>query len=225
MHPKWGTEWGTSVKAFLLGGLAVLLLVEAWPFALALFGGICFIAVLLRKPLGDRISRGGNLKIGKDGLTIDGAAERQDLASTRIEDLMQLAQNPIVVPVIEDLKVEFKDILPPDRDRVLLQALAASRVAIDFLHIYQTILNSQLFFLDGLAETAYTLEGAGKIHATAQETAGPREKGYPFESWVQFLANQALVVVDGVNVRITQKGRLFLAYLIHENWPRWKPQS
>jgi hypothetical protein len=104
-----------------------------------------------------------------------------------------------------------------ERDRWLYREGAKLEIRIEFERLYRTLFQSQLSVLL-LANNALSAGGVAHelVKGVYDEAAKrfPEFYGtYPFDSWLRYITNNSLLVHNGTQFAITNKGQLYLHFL------------
>ncbi len=134
-----------------------------------------------------------------------------------VEALMRALDSTLLREVEDRITNDLRQRNLPTEEavRVLVRYLAGTRIELDFERIYSPILGSQLSLLNYLNTQAdgQPAEALRPFYTSAASQYPQVYSGYSFEQWLGFLQGSLLVRQDGGRLRITVKGREFLAYL------------
>jgi hypothetical protein len=130
----------------------------------------------------------------------------------------EVGDNPYALAVGNQIKQSVGSMTfqsSAERDRWLFREEAKLAIALDFERIYRSVWGSQM----NLLATANQPGGAALTLAQQQygaaAAAAPYVYGnYPFAGWLGYLENCGLVQRDAATVSATDKGRLFIQYLV-----------
>ena len=179
--------------------------------------GIAFFLIFY-KPISRLIDR--IRSISKSGITTD--TNQRDAVESRdpraeAEALMRDLDSALLREVETGINNELRprNLLGAEAVPVLVKYLAGWQIAFHFEETYGLIWGSQINLLNylnplpggtprELARTFYTLSAAQYPEAYS---------GYSFEAWLGFLISRILIRDDNGQLRITVRGREFLAYL------------
>jgi hypothetical protein len=105
-----------------------------------------------------------------------------------------------------------------ERNRWLYREGAKLEIRVEFERLYRTLFQSQVATLLA-ANNALTAGGIGHevVVQIYQETSKRYEdfyKTYPLESWLRYLTSNSLLVQNGTQWAITNKGQLYLQFLV-----------
>ena len=198
--------------------------VFAWPLAVT---AISVIAMLLfRKPISRFLDRAN--KIGTTG--IEATTGEQDTAKSEAgpsaaDELTHLFHKQFLAEREASILTELEHIVgakPTQKEKSLIQIIAAQVIIHQFEATYRDIYGSQLTALDitnttpsgvplGVFETLYN-------QAAAQHK--DRYANYSFEQWLEWLS-QLLIIRDD-KIYITLAGKEFLKYLTHRGYTLFK---
>ena len=179
--------------------------------------GIAFFFIF-RTPINGLISRVRS--IGKTGITTDPAQkeagpERDPRAEA--EALMRILDNALIREVEEGITNELRqrNLLGAEALPVLVRHLAGMQIAFGFEETYRLIWGSQLSLLDYLNSQVdgQPAEALRPFYTLAASQYPEAYTGYSFEAWLGFLRDHLLVREDSGRLRVTIRGREFLAYL------------
>jgi hypothetical protein len=222
----------------------ILLKYLGWPVAFIIVS--VFAILLFRKTFNSLLQRGG-VKIGKDLLSIDVAtatAAISDQSDTApIENSLSIkpdsetdpplaqVKRPNVSVIIREqearIRVDLSKLNLADNEAVdlLIQHLAATQLFLAAERLYRIIFGSQIAVLKHL-----NLYGPAnrviiqKFYDEAKEKFPQVYNPYPFESYVNFMKSQNLVITpDDINYSITILGKEFLQWMVVEGRPEEKP--
>lgn len=158
--------------------------------------------------------------ITKSGISTDpsqkaGTAERDPRAEA--EALMRALDSALIREVEEGIKKELGDrnLLGAEAVPVLIRYLAGMQIAIGFEESYRLIWGSQLNLLTYLNSQpdGQPTEAMRLFYTLASSQYPEAYEGYSFEAWLGFVRDHLLLREDGGRLRITVRGREFLAYL------------
>jgi len=174
---------------------------------------------IFRQPI---ISLIGRIRsISKTGITTDpaqqkaGTAERDPRAEA--EAMMRELDNALIREVEEHIKNQLRErnLLGAEGVPVLTRYLASAYTVLSFEQNYRVIWGSQLSLL-----TYLNAEGDGQpaeairsFYTLAAVQYPDAYINYSFESWLGFLKDQLLLREDAGRLRVTIRGREFLAHL------------
>lgn len=190
----------------------------AWEIVIAVSViGIVFL-LFLRRPLSswmDRLRQVSGAGISAD--TIPQKADPERGPEAVVEKLMVDQDSSLLRETEQIIRkaVQQKNLKGAEAAPVLIRYLASASLALGYEEVYRMIWGSQLDFLRDLVRRP---EGCPK--AAVQDFYAPAASQYPeiygqypLEDWLSYLQAERLVRVDGEHVRITMRGREFLAYL------------
>lgn len=179
--------------------------------------GIAFFFIF-RTPINGFISRVRS--ISKTGITTDPAQkeagpERDPRAEA--EALMRNLDNALIREAEEGITNELRqrNLLGTEALPVLVRYLAGMQIAFGFEETYRLIWGSQLSLLDYLNSQVdgQPAEALRSFYVLAASQYPEVYTGYSFEAWLGFLRDHLLIREDGGRLRVTVRGREFLAYL------------
>lgn len=219
----------------------VIAVLCAWPPWTALLAG--WAIWLYRKPIAARIGQGWTFKLpgGVEASALPQQAERQAEPAPIAQRLEAGAERPalpgadprqvadrILDGLIDGYLLEQEERLkeelntsgliqaPEQAVRVLVRYTAASFVEQDFERIFGVVYGSQVRLLRRLNESEATRDEARQFYDAAVGV-WPGLEQYPFETYMNFLTTQRLVVVTAQSrIAITMKGRAFLSFLVRQ---------
>jgi hypothetical protein len=130
---------------------------------------------------------------------------------------MRALDSALIREVEEGIKNDLaqRNLLGAEAVPVLVRYLAGMQIAMGFEESYRLIWGSQLSLLTYLNSQpeGQPAEALRLFYTLASSQYPEAYDGYSFESWVGFLKDHLLVREDGGRLRITVRGREFLAYL------------
>ena len=192
---------------------------SAFIWASAVFGIAVVFFFTFRSPLAGFISRANKIGFGKFAFTA--RATKQVQAAPRLaEELLQAFDNPLLLEqehlIRSDLKLRGLGSQDDDTTRILVRHLASTQIALLFNQIDRMIWGSQVTYLHFLnaSPNGTNLDQANVFYENAQEAFPDAYSNYALGDWIGFLRDVTHLVTeqDGV-IRITVRGRQFLAYL------------
>ncbi len=198
----------------------------AWskPFAAGLvILGVVFLC-MFRREIGSKIK--DMRSIGKQGVVMgpsqaDASVERDPRAEA--EALMRAVDNPLLVEEEQAIRTDLgnRNLLGVEAVPVLIRYLAATRIALVFEFTYGLIFGSQLNLLHYLntQPEGQPVDAVRPFYVSASTQYPETYNTFPFETWLGFLRDNVLVREDGARLRITTRGREFLAYLTQRGYP------
>ena len=189
----------------------------AWPICIA--GGVVVATFLgiFRTQIAALLDR--TTKISKDGLQTAQALQPQLDQPAPLQQALDNTSALVrqeeerVRTYVRDSKIER----PEEQVSLLTRHLAILGILLEFERLNFNIFGSQLYalhdantFPDGLPLSRFhdLYDGAAKAYPATYD-------GYTFEQWCDFMVRQSLVTIDADRATITQKGREFMAFLIH----------
>jgi hypothetical protein len=208
-----------------------ILRILVWPAVCLVLGlvALCYLLPSIRGPL----SRLKQLKL----FGAEASLEQAISAQTNVEPVnapgaavphpFELGDNPHALAVVEQIRsnvvgMTFRS--ADERDRWLFREGAKLSIALDFEHIYRNVWASQMELL-GAANGLAGEHVAGLQHrydAAAQNV--PEVYGnYPIQAWRGFLEQNGLITQTADRVYATDKGRLFIQYLVARRYPLHGP--
>ena len=158
--------------------------------------------------------------ITKSGISTDpsqkaGTAERDPRAEA--EALMRALDSALIREVEEGIKNDLaqRNLLGNEAVPVLIRYLAGMTIAMGFEESYRLIWGSQLSLLSYLNSQpdGQPAEALRPFYTLALSQYPEAYDAYSFEAWLSFLKDHLLLREDGGRLRITVRGREFLAYL------------
>lgn len=158
--------------------------------------------------------------ITKSGISTDpsqkaGTSERDPRAEA--ETLMRALDSALIREVEEGIKSDLgqRNLLGAEAVPVLVRYLAGMQIAMGFEESYRLIWGSQLNLLTYLntQSDGQPTEATRLFYTLASSQYPEAYDGYSFEAWLGFLRDHLLLREDGGRLRITVRGREFLAYL------------
>jgi len=203
-------------------------ILEVITLPLAGLAGVVLVVFILRNPLSGLIDRIQGAKFR--GLEVDAGPQQQeevdksDYDPAALKKWQGLFQHPMISAGSELVREELESEGVRDhkaREDLLISSLVSVQVALAFERTYMIILGSQLRALRGLASSvppeveAAALRG---IYEEASRQFPSHYQGFGFDSWLGFLVDSHLVLVEGEQVSITIRGVEFLKYLIERRY-------
>jgi hypothetical protein len=192
-----------------------------WPLFMALAIVVLGIAFFLifRAPVSNLLDR--IRSISKAGISV--AAPQKTAPAERdprleAEQLIRELDSALIREAEEAIQkdLEARNLSGEDSARVLRRYLAASWIGHAFEYIYRIIWGSQLSLLNYLNEQnlGEPVEAIRPFYTLAASQFPTWYTNYSFEQWLGFLKESVLVRQDDGMIRITVRGREFLAHLI-----------
>lgn len=193
-----------------------------WPAVALVLGlvALCYLLPSIRGPL----SRLKRLKLFGAEASIEQAISAQtniepaNPAGASAPHPFELGDNSHALAVVEQIRsnvarMTFRS--ADERDRWLFREGAKLSIALDFEHIYRNVWASQMELLgaaNGLAgEPIARLQSR---YQAAAQTAPVVYRTYSIEAWRGFLEHNGLLEQVADRVFATDKGRLFIQYLV-----------
>lgn len=195
-HVNW-LEWAKATFDLIKG--------IAWPIGIFALAFIFRDAIRALIPYIKEVGPGG-IKIGT----------QQPLSQQQNTSLLTATPHPLstVNARIDQIQSILANIIPEQREASLVRALAEARTLAEFEFIFANIFQSQVDALDKLANSDVTISEAEEFF---KNEVVVRNKdvmsAWGFENWSNYLRAQGLVLVEGDNVVITDKGRDFLTFV------------
>jgi hypothetical protein len=190
-------------------------------------GSIAFVVVvlMLRGPLSRAIDslarRGGKLPGGIElnaEVVAQAGAPQATAQSPTLDTLTQALLGPVIEERVRELDANLRKTHKEDEQRRTLLVLAVrERINAEFERVYRIIYGSQITAVKG-ANTAGTLSRAA-LESTYNSAVSRDTAFYEqisFEQWVNFLLAQLLLRQDGDRFQITNRGQLFLHFMVEQ---------
>ena len=193
---------------------AAIVAALAWPTVGLLLGLIAL--GLFRRELSLLIGR--TRKVGKDLVAFHGQSAQVQDEPKAVEEFFNSFASPAVLETEKNLLQDkiIREAAPgPDREKVYLRALAAALVTMQWERCAGIIWGSQVAALNYL-----NVKGTSDMTDLVQfydkgKTEFPERYGnYPFQNWLAFLENFALIGRKESHVWITVNGREFLKHFV-----------
>ena len=131
---------------------------------------------------------------------------------------------PALTAIEQTIQTQLVGIQQTEREPQLIRALAAARLLSGHEFVYNRIFGSQIEGLKRLDEAgSVTVEQAREFFKPYAERFPQLYSTYPFESWLGFMINAALVRREGDRLFPTEYGHDFLVYLREARLTEAKP--
>jgi len=201
-----------------------ILSIVVWPAAAVIFGFVLVIVLLPQlRALIARISR-------VKGLGVEATAEQAVSAQTAVAATsttgaptgphpFEAGDNPYVLGEAERLRAVVGGMKfvggAEERDRWIFREGAKLSIALDFEQIYRVVFGSQMEVL-GRANrpTGQSVVGTQQLYDAVAQAAPQTYNAYTYDAWRGFIEGHGLVMQVGDKVFTTDKGRLFINYLV-----------
>jgi hypothetical protein len=192
-----------------------------WPIAIGSALAIIGVAALfVLRPallrLVDRLKR-----VGKTGADFSQTQDPNETPPPKLsfDDLMRGAVSQTVLDRERDIAGylgSFSLRTEDEKIKVLIRALASTRIAAEFDHISRIIFGSQLRFLVELSSTpdGIKVSGAEYLFEEAKSAYPAYHADREYAQWVGFLLHFALIRQSNDSYDITQIGTDFLKHLL-----------
>lgn len=185
------------------------------------------IVILLRGPITRVIDslarRGGRLPGGIELNPADSAQKQTDaLQATEEGRTFDRVTQALLGPVIEErtrsIETDLRALPAAEEQRRALLVLAArEQIVSEFHRLYRVIYGSQITALKGSNIVGAVSRAALQDTYTSAAARDPEFfKVVPFDHWLGFLIAQLLLREDGGRYHITNRGQLFLHFLVQE---------
>jgi len=195
----------------------------AWPLVVLVLGVVGMM--VFRQPLSELMSGGRNAarKVVK---TSDAQQQilKQKKDNPAVDEYFKGFESPMLAKaeagILENLE-QRRITEGPDRQKVLVRALAATYVLLQFEKILGSIWASQLEMLRLLNMTP---EGLGVLQARSMYDNAKQQfpayyEYYSFDQWMAYLQSFELISSDEARVFLTSSGREFLKHMITVGQP------
>lgn len=104
-----------------------------------------------------------------------------------------------------------------ERDRWMYREGAKLEIRVEFERLYRTLFQSQLVILlaanNALGAGGVSQEIVANVYKEAAKRFAEFYSNYPFDSWLRYVTNNSLLVQNGTQWAITNKGLLYLHFL------------
>lgn len=188
----------------------------AWPIAAVIIA--CSFMLIFKKQIASFLSR--VREVGRSGIK---AAHQEPQPPTEAttpsaSDLLSAPSNPLIAQRETEISADLtsKGIADSaDAVRLLARQLAIAQISLAFEFLDNVIWGSQvdlIHFLNGFP-SGVSLEELKPFYDSAAIKYPDAYKNYPFEGYVKFLVNSALIVEQNDRYLITSFAREYLVYL------------
>ncbi len=142
-----------------------------------------------------------------------------ELHVKRVEEFYHTYDNALLHETEANMKA-ISDVKPQgEREQFFLRFIATGILSYVFDTIWYTIYASQIKALQTLNAKPLKREEVRPFYSDAVASSPSTYKNYSFDQWIGFLREQGLITEQVDMVGITQRGREFLKYLIHQGRP------
>jgi hypothetical protein len=104
---------------------------------------------------------------------------------------------------------------PQDREDFYLRLFGVGIAAYFYDETWWIIWRSQLLLLQRLNVSVLSLDEARTFYADAAKAAPEVYATYSYDAWLNFLVERQMILQQGTQLALTERGRDFLKYLIH----------
>ena len=133
-----------------------------------------------------------------------------------------LSDNAYLRTVAHDLAENIATInfaSPEDRDKWLIREGAGLLIQLDYEKIYRDVWPSQMELLGAAIRLGGTTREAAKRNYDAVAATAPKiYADYTLDQWLKFLESCGLLRCDGLGIYATDKGKLFVQYLVQQGY-------
>lgn len=196
--------------------MEAIIAVLAWPAVVLVIALVAIFA--FRGQIASLIAR--TRKLGKGGIeTFDVQPAQPTEEKKGVDEFIRSFDNPLLIDaeaaILKDLK-DRRIEAPPDREKALIRALAASNIIQHFERVHGAIWASQLACLRYLnpRDQGADIAELSPFYEAGKAAYPSWYENQPFDRWLGFLRVFNLIVEKDARIYITVAGREFLKYLI-----------
>src|SRR6266487_119224 len=186
-----------------------------WPLAFLLL--VVFVCIYFRKEISSLLSR--TTAITRQGLRAEALQRTQRPEPSTLEQALDTTS--LLLRQREETVRKFLDDShlnnSADQIRLLIRHVALLQIILDFESIQSSIFGSQVTVLNAANSqpAGYSIAAVRNVYDAAAKDWEMTYRTYSFDLWLAYLTRNELVEVRGDLLFITQKGREFLAFLVH----------
>lgn len=186
--------------------------------------GLAFM-LIFRTPIVETIGR--IKRVSKGGFDLEPNQSKttgdEKTPANNAESLMHGLDNELVLEFEPQIQKQLEGISEKEQIKVLRRNYAWTLIAYYFLDLYRRIWGSQITTLEFVNAHQPIPRDSVQVFYTSGAIQYPvAYTGYSFDQWLGFLESELLLRNDGGQLRITVRGREFLAYLTRAGLPKLK---